>query len=192
MGQNDGRKVTPEMIERMKKLREGGLSYKGIADKLKLNTTTVYNCLKEKKEVRFIERLKRFLKPPKRVVVPHKPNVYFQIILVLIVASSVLIIPTADKATFYKDKQIEYKRNAEDAIDDNAKTFWGDLAKRFEDKAGGVALAFFFLSSCAVSSVLGIMFYLDKVKFKYFEYAVRLSLALFLVSLILLAYSIIA
>ncbi len=49
MKQNSRRKVTPEMIERMEKLSEGGLSHKEIADNLKLSKMTVYNYLKKEK-----------------------------------------------------------------------------------------------------------------------------------------------
>jgi hypothetical protein len=46
MKQNGRRKVTPDMIERMKKLDEVGLSHKAIADNLKLSTATVRKYLK--------------------------------------------------------------------------------------------------------------------------------------------------
>lgn len=62
MKQNVRRKVTPEMIEEMKKLRKEGLSYGKIAYKLKLSTTTVYNYLKKEEKVGRIERLKRRLR----------------------------------------------------------------------------------------------------------------------------------
>ncbi len=41
------RKVTPEILERMKSLREKGMSYNKIADKLGLSVMTVYNHLKK-------------------------------------------------------------------------------------------------------------------------------------------------
>jgi len=62
MKQNVRRKVTPEMIEEMKKLRREGLSYGKIAYKLKLGTMTVYNYLKKEEKVGLIERLKRKLR----------------------------------------------------------------------------------------------------------------------------------
>ena len=58
MKRNGKRKVTPETIERMKKLRKVGLSYEKIADELKLSTMTVYNYLKKKEKIGFFERLK--------------------------------------------------------------------------------------------------------------------------------------
>lgn len=50
-------KVTPEIIERMKKLRKEGLLYGKIADKLKLSKMTVYNYLKKGDKVGTIGRL---------------------------------------------------------------------------------------------------------------------------------------
>lgn len=58
MKRNARRKVTPEKIERMKKLRKVGLSYGKIADELKLSTMTVYNYMKKKEKIGFFERLK--------------------------------------------------------------------------------------------------------------------------------------
>lgn len=61
------KKVTPEMTERMRKLRSEGLPYTEIAEKLSLSYTTVYNYLKEKEEekgkVRFLERPARGIIP---------------------------------------------------------------------------------------------------------------------------------
>ncbi len=53
------RKITPEMIRRMKKLREEGLSYTRIATKLNVAPMTVYNYLKTGKKIGFFEKLKR-------------------------------------------------------------------------------------------------------------------------------------
>ena len=53
------RKVTPEVIEEMKRLRKKGLSYEKIANNLKLSAMTVYNYLKKEEKVGFVERLKR-------------------------------------------------------------------------------------------------------------------------------------
>ncbi|GAI36504.1 unnamed protein product [marine sediment metagenome] len=55
------RKVTPEIVEEMKRLRGEGLSYGKIADRLGLNPMTVYNHLREKGRPGFRERLKRKL-----------------------------------------------------------------------------------------------------------------------------------
>ncbi|MEA1904560.1 MAG: PsbP-related protein [Candidatus Hadarchaeota archaeon] len=61
------RKVTPEMKGRMRKLRDKGLTYRKISEKLDLSYTTVYNYLKEKEEekgkVRFLERPARGIIP---------------------------------------------------------------------------------------------------------------------------------
>ena len=55
-GRKKGRKkVTPEILERMKSLREKGMSYNKIADKLGLSVMTVYNHLKKEEKVRLIE-----------------------------------------------------------------------------------------------------------------------------------------
>lgn len=59
MKRSGRRKVTPEVIEKMRKLRKEGLSYGKIANKLKLSTMTVYNYLKKEEKVGFFERLKR-------------------------------------------------------------------------------------------------------------------------------------
>jgi hypothetical protein len=50
MKQDSRRKVTPDIIERMKKLDEVGLSHKEMADNLKLSTTTVYKYLKREEK----------------------------------------------------------------------------------------------------------------------------------------------
>ena len=69
------RKVTEKVLERMKSLREKGMSYNKIADKLGLSVMTVYNHLKKEEKVElvgekeekveekvgFVERLKRAL-----------------------------------------------------------------------------------------------------------------------------------
>ena len=44
------KKVTPGILEEMKRLREEGLSYEKIAAQLKLAPMTVYNYLAKKKE----------------------------------------------------------------------------------------------------------------------------------------------
>jgi len=66
-------KVTPEVIEEMKSLREKGMSYNKIGGKLGLNPMTVYNHLKKEEKVEeekeekveekagLVERLKRAL-----------------------------------------------------------------------------------------------------------------------------------
>lgn len=54
-------KVTPETIEKMKRLRKEGLSYNKIASRLRLSVMTVYNHLKKEEKVGLIERLKRKL-----------------------------------------------------------------------------------------------------------------------------------
>ena len=69
-GRKKGRgKVTPEVMEEMKSLREKGMSYQKIANRLGLNIMTVYNHLKKEEKVEeekeekvgLIERLKRAL-----------------------------------------------------------------------------------------------------------------------------------
>ena len=53
------RKVTPEIVEEMKKLRKKGLPYGKIADVLKLSPMTVYSYLKKEEKIGFFEKLKR-------------------------------------------------------------------------------------------------------------------------------------
>ncbi|MBA7501987.1 hypothetical protein ES706_00563 [subsurface metagenome] len=55
------RKVTPEIIGEMKRLRMEGLSYGKIAIQLGLSTMTVYNHLQKKGRLGFIGKLKRKL-----------------------------------------------------------------------------------------------------------------------------------
>ena len=50
MKQDARRKITPEIMEKMRKLRKEGLSYAKIADELKLGQMTVYNYLKKKEK----------------------------------------------------------------------------------------------------------------------------------------------
>lgn len=137
-----------------------------------------------------MKRFKRFFKPARKPKFkPHKPEVYFQIILVLLMASSVLIIPTADKATFYMEKQSEYNRYAENVIDENSKTFFETQTKRYEEKAKAAGNSFILGSACAIISVLGVMGYLDKKK-KFFLATVYIGAACLLYALISLVYSI--
>lgn len=58
---NRRRKVTPEMIRRMKELREEGLSYEKIAKRLDVAPMTVYNYLKKEEKVGLFRKLKRKL-----------------------------------------------------------------------------------------------------------------------------------
>ena len=51
------RKVTPEVLERMRELR-GGLSHRKIAGRLGLSQITVYNYLRKEGRSGFIERPK--------------------------------------------------------------------------------------------------------------------------------------
>ncbi len=55
------RKVTPEVLEEMKRLRGEGLSYEKIANRLGLNPMTVYNHLRKKERSGLVKRLKRKL-----------------------------------------------------------------------------------------------------------------------------------
>ena len=55
------KKVTPEIVEEMEKLRREGLSYGKIADRLGLAPMTVYNHLRKRGRPGLIERLKRRL-----------------------------------------------------------------------------------------------------------------------------------
>ncbi len=54
------KKVTPETVEEMRSLREEGLSYGKIANKLGLTPMTVYNHLQKKEEHEFIGKLKKW------------------------------------------------------------------------------------------------------------------------------------
>ncbi len=53
------RKVTPEIVEEMRRLRGVGLSYGKIAGRLGLNPMTVYNHLREKERPGLVEWMKR-------------------------------------------------------------------------------------------------------------------------------------
>ena len=55
------RKVTPEIVEEMGRLRGEGLSYGKIAVKLGLAPMTVYNHLRRKGRPGFIGKLKRMV-----------------------------------------------------------------------------------------------------------------------------------
>ena len=53
------KRVTPEVLEEMRRLRGEGLSYGKIADRLGLAPMTVYNHLRKRERPGFIGRLKR-------------------------------------------------------------------------------------------------------------------------------------
>ncbi|GAI41873.1 unnamed protein product [marine sediment metagenome] len=55
------KKVTPEIVEEMKRLRAEGMSYGKIARRLGLNPMTVYNHLRKKGRTGLIGKLKRKL-----------------------------------------------------------------------------------------------------------------------------------
>ena len=55
------RKVTPEILEEMRRLRGEGLSYGKIANRLGLNPMTVYNHLRKGGGPRLIKKIKRRL-----------------------------------------------------------------------------------------------------------------------------------
>jgi len=55
------KKVSPEMIKKMKRLRREGMSYNKIAGKLGLSVMTVYNHLKKKEKTGLLDKLKRKL-----------------------------------------------------------------------------------------------------------------------------------
>jgi DNA invertase Pin-like site-specific DNA recombinase len=52
------RKVTPEVLEKMKRLRAEGMSYEKIARRLGLHPMTVYNHLQKKERTGLIGKLK--------------------------------------------------------------------------------------------------------------------------------------
>jgi len=55
------RKVNPEMIKKMKRLRRNDMSYNKIARKLGLSVMTVYNYLNKKENIGFVGKLKQKL-----------------------------------------------------------------------------------------------------------------------------------
>jgi len=55
------KKVSPEMIKKMKRLRREGMSYNKIAGRLGLSVMTVYNHLKKKEKTGLLDKLKRKL-----------------------------------------------------------------------------------------------------------------------------------
>jgi len=147
--------------------------------------------LKKGRKDRFIKGFKRFFKlTPKRALIPHKPTIYLEIILALIMSASVLIIPIAEVTTSYQQTHDTYKGYAENASDNKTKTFWQDQVKRYEGKKNAALTSLITDSYCAIFSVFGVIQYLDK-KMKSVVFLTKFGTFLFLVSLILLTVSII-
>lgn len=96
---------------------------------------------------------------PKRKL-KHSPQELLQIALVLIMASTVLIIPTADKVTFFQEKYYEYKRYAENTTDENTRAFWEVQEKRHRIRMDESILSLLLTSICAIISLVGVFLYL--------------------------------
>lgn len=138
-----------------------------------------------------VKQLKRFFKPTrKRLVKPHKPMVYFEIVLILIMTSTVLIIPTTDKATFYQEKYYEFRRYAENATDEYTREFWENQETRYHQRTLDSIGSLLFSSACAIVCLMGIFLYLGLNKVKPLEMASFSGLIALILSVLLLVKAI--
>jgi hypothetical protein len=64
----------------------------------------------------------------------RSPKELLEIALALIMASTVLIIPTADKTTFYREKSFESHSYAENATDESTRAFWASQEVKYNQK----------------------------------------------------------
>ena len=113
----------------------------------------------------------------------------FEILIALMLASTVLIIPIAQHMVYYDEKILEYEHLAEEAKYPAKKQDLISTSSTYIWKINMMGLSFLFTTSSAVTSISGLFIFLFRGinSEKVLKYIACLSIVLFLCSIVVMA-----